>query len=231
MKKQTLFLTALVLCMFSLNIRAYDGIKLNALPDKNHPFKLSPSSDDDEGVKGKIIVTAGVGLNLLGTTLELRYLANAIYDFEGNIAGHNAWPMINAGVDYGLGKQVSVGVAFGYQKVTMNLKDVVAVNDTHYDTWTRIHFAARGDYYIVAKENISLYTGVKLGYNLYAVSSTVPENYYPGYKDNLWYPQPLSAQAHFGFSYFVKGIVGFNAEIGLGYGVPYLFAAGVTVKI
>ncbi|HLC84120.1 MAG TPA: hypothetical protein VJI69_09835 [Bacteroidia bacterium] len=227
MNKKTILLILLSIISVS-SMRAYDGTKLNALSGK--PFHLK-SGADEEGVKGKIIITAGVGLNLLGTTLELRYIGNTIYNFDGNIAGHDAWPMINGAVDYGLGKQVSVGVAFGYQKVTMNLKNVVAANDKHYDTWTRIHFAARGDYYIVAKENISLYTGVKLGYNLYSVSSTVPTSVYPGYTSNLWYPQPLSAQAHFGFSYFVKGMVGFNAEVGLGYGVPYLFAAGVTVKI
>lgn len=233
MKKQTLFLTAFALFVLSLNLSAYDGLKLNALPDKNHPFKLSPSaSDSDEGVKGKIIITAGIGLNFIGTSLELRYLTSPYYYFEGNLNGHKASPMYNVAVDYGLGEKVSVGVAFGYQTIQINFRDIYTTGDSYHDNWTRIHFAARGDYYIVAKENISLYTGVKLGYNLYTVTTTLPANDFPNYTENLGvYPPPVSAQAHFGFSYFVSGIFGVNAEFGLGYGGPYMFAAGATVKI
>lgn len=231
MKKTAALLIAFVYGISSMDLKANDGLKLRSLPDKDHPFILKPADDESEGMKGKILITAGAGLNLLGTTLELRYLANTIYSFDGNISGHTTLPMINAMVDYGLGEKVSVGVAFGYQKVVMNLKNIAVANDSHHDTWTRLHFSVRGDYYIIAKEKINLYTGAKFGYNLYSVSSTVPTSIYPGYTDNLWYPSAMSAQAHFGVSYFVNGMIGFNAEIGLGYGAPYLFGAGLAIKI
>ncbi len=230
MKKQTPVIVAFLFCFLSMNLSAYDGIKLSTLPDKNHPFTLNKKTDDsEEGVKGKIIITGGLGVNFFGTALELRY-AGGYYGY--NNISHKASPMYNLGVDYGLGKQVSVGVAFGYQTTQIIYHDVLVNGDSYHDTWTRIHLSVRGDYYIVAKDEISLYTGIKAGYNMYTTTTNLPLSSFPNYIETLAvYPSPLSLQAHFGFSYFVKGIVGFNAEVGLGYAAPYVFAGGVTVKI
>jgi hypothetical protein len=192
-------------------------------------IKSLKAEDSDEGIKGKIIVSAGVGFNVFGTILEARYLLSSYYDFEGNMDGHTQTPMINVMADYGFARKFSVGVAFGYQTAKVKFRDVYAYGDSQHDTWTRIHLAVRGDYHIVAKENVGLYTGLKLGYNLYTVKTTLRE---PNYLSNLdVYPQPLSIQAHFGFSYYFNGMIGFNTEVGLGYGGPYLFAVGLTVKI
>ncbi|HEY0029250.1 MAG TPA: hypothetical protein VGC65_00715 [Bacteroidia bacterium] len=233
MKNLSILFSALLLSFLSLNLSADNELRLNSLPDKNHPFTLKPqAASDDEGVKGKILITAGIGLNFLGTSLELRYLTSPYYDFSDVITGHQASPMYNAAIDYGLGKQVSVGVAFGYQTVRINMQDVGSPNANYHDDWVRIHLAARGDYYIIANEEVSLYTGAKLGYNLFTVSTTIPKSMEPNYLENLGvYPNPISAQAHFGFSYFVKGIAGFNAEFGIGYGGPYILAVGATIKI
>lgn len=231
MKKQTPLIIAFLFCIFSMNLSAYDGIKLSALPDKNHPFTLNKKVTDDfeEGVKGKIIITGGLGVNFFGTTLELRYITG---NYNSSTMNHQASPMYNLGVDYGLGEQVSIGVAFGYQTTRIIFHDVFVNGDSYHDTWTRVHLAVRGDYYIVANEEVSLYTGVKAGYNMYTATTNLPASSFPNYIETLEvYPSLISLQAHFGFSYFVKGIVGFNAEVGIGYAAPYVFAGGVTVKI
>jgi hypothetical protein len=185
----------------------------------------------DNGIKGKVIIHAGVGLNLLSTNLTVRYALSAAYDGADYIPTFKQIPMINLGLDYGLGKKFSVGAAFGYQTAKGTYD--------HYgfkfiDTWTRIHMAVRGDYHIVAKENVGLYTGLKVGYNIYTVSTTLPDS--PGYTKSdyiadLIKPSTISAQAHFGFSYFFSGVAGLNAEVGLGYGGPYIFALGATFKL
>ncbi|MGZ4035190.1 MAG: hypothetical protein ACXVPU_00885 [Bacteroidia bacterium] len=222
------------LSVFSFNLKASDGLQLNNLPDKNHVSTFKLKKDDGDGIKGKIMITAGIGLNFEGTSLKARYLLSSNYDFSSYNMRANTMPMLNLGVDYGLGKKVSVGVAFGYQTIKLNFTDPSDPNSLSgwTDTWTRIHFAVRGDYYIVANENISLYTGAKIGYNMFTVKSTYPAPSNAEYLDLLdVHPNPVSVQAHFGFSYFVKGIVGFNAEFGLGYGGPYMLALGVTAKI
>lgn len=232
MKKLSLIIV-FAFCILSLNLKAYDGMNLTALPKKDHPFVLKHSAgDEDEGVKGKIIVTAGIGLNWIGTTMELRYLTSNYYDYTDVMTGHQNTPMFNIAGDYGLMERLSVGVAFGYQTVRINFTDISAYGKNDHDTWTRLHFAVRGDYYIVANKNISLYTGAKLGYNIYTVETTISPAVEPNYLQNMnVYTNPISAQAHFGFSYFVNGAVGVNAEFGLGYGGPYMLAIGATVKL
>lgn len=234
MKKLIPFIITGTLIICSFDVGAYEKFKLQQLPAKKQPFIIKSLAQDasDEGVKGKIMATAGVGFNIFGKLLEGRYYLSTYYDFGDNISSSQGSPMYNIGVDYGFAKKFSVGVAFGYQTAVINLKDVVRMGDHYEDRWTRIHMAFRGDYYIVAKENLNLYTGLKFGYNMYTVKTTVPAQYYPGYLSNLDVtPQPLSIQAHFGFSYYFMDMIGFNAEVGVGFGGPYLFAAGVAVKI
>ena len=99
------------------------------------------------------------------------------------------------------------------------------------DIWQRFHFAARGDYYMVARDKFSLYTGLKIGYNRYSMTST-RDVIYPTYTQELNVnPSPVSVQAHIGMSYFWRSMIGFNAELGLGVGGPYVFALGAAVKI
>jgi hypothetical protein len=231
MKKNVSMLIGIAVFFSSLHMSATEGFKLNTEHHQKRSLLQRPAGDSDEGVKDKIMITAGAGLNLLGTTMELRYLANGYYAFEDHVSGHNALPLLNLAVDYGFHEKFSAGVAFGYQKVTMNLHDIITVGDVQHDTWTRLHFAARADYYIVSNDNLNLYTGVKLGYNLYTVTTTIPQQYYPDYTHHLWFPATTCEQAHFGMSYYFSDMVGVNAEIGLGFGSPYLLEAGLAIRL
>ena len=181
----------------------------------------------------------GIGLNLMGPSLQVKYTLSSMWSnssYESMSTKQS--PMFNFGVDYGLSDKFSAGVAFGYQTAKVNI-DSYEYNSntgnsdlvTNTDSWKRIHFAVKGDYHIIAKKHISLYTGVKIGYNKYSMTSTYTK-YDPSYVSRLNVtPSPVSLQAHFGINYYFNGMIGFNAEVGIGYGGPYIFAAGLAVKI
>jgi hypothetical protein len=233
MKRKLLFsMTALILCS-SVNLSAKDNDSQYLLKRKK-PFVISSLKEttSEDGIKDKIMITAGAGLNVLGKLIEARYYLNDYYTFDGNISSSTSSPMFNVAGDYGLGKKFSIGVAFGYQTAKINITNVLTTGDHYYDSWKRTHFAVRGDYYIIAKEKINLYTGLKLGYNVYSVTTNMPANYFPGYLTHLNVtPNPVSVQAHFGFRYYFTEMIGFNTEVGLGFGGPYLFAAGLAIQL
>ncbi len=204
-------------------------------------FKLIEpgKKDDDDGVKGKIIVTAGAGYNFARLNFALRYdLSEYFYDSRnGSSYSINPSPIGNVIVDYGIAERVTAGIAFGYQRTTVNWQrdqynQAGTINSlpNETDTWTRIHLAVRGDYRIIAKKEFGLYTGLRIGYNSYTMTSTYTAHD-PAYPTNLdVHFVPFTVQAHFGFSYWFMGMVGLNAEVGLGYGGPYVGAIGLTGK-
>jgi len=205
---------------------------INKPKEQRNILKVQPlEGNSDDGIKGKFLIGAGAGFNIWATSMEIKYeLSDFWFDNYGYYEDITvtAPPMLNFSVDYGILKNLSAGVALGYQTAK------VTINDAPFqfiDKWTRIHVAARVDYHIIAKENITMYTGLKFGYNSYTMTSTVtPIN--PAYKAELdVYPNPYSIQAHFGFSYFFSDVVGFNTEVGLGVGGPYIGAIGLAVKL
>lgn len=236
MKKLAPFIIAISLCALSFDVKANDGLKLNSPPIKYHPFVIKPITDDeDNGMKGKFIVTAGAGFNFFGYALQVRYNAHHTINY---VQGHQTSPMFFARVDYGLDKKISLGISGGYQTAridypTLEVNNYPGVGSTKYehlyDDWTRVNLAVRGDYYIVSNKNINLYTGLKIGYNSYSVKTNFPDSIAD--MRIVIKANPVCVQAHFGFSYFIKEIVGVNAEFGLGYGGPYMLAAGLTIKI
>lgn len=186
----------------------------------------------DEGVKGKIMVNAGVGLNGTRALLLLQYNG---YDGSPSVPIINSssqLPLINVGVDYGFARRFSFGAAFGYQSIKLNA-NAASNGIAGTDTWTRFHLAGRADYYIVANENLNLYTGLKIGYNMYKVKSTytsIDPSYISDLKTYVSGPLKTGVQAHFGFSYFFNGMIGVNTEVGIAVGGPYYFAAGLGFK-
>ncbi len=231
MKKLITLVSVVVL---SITIAKADDLNLNG-------FKLKPTGETSlfgvkkkgsdrggDGIKGKIIIHAGIGLNLFKTNLDVRYRLSTAWDGAGTYPTIKQSPMINLGLDYGLGKKFSLGAAFGYQTATATLDD--GYGDPLIDKWTRIHFAFRGDYHIIATDNVCLYTGLKVGYNIYKVTTNIPAPFADTYISELSKPSAISTQVHFGFSYFFASTVGINAEAGIGYGGPYILALGVTAK-
>ena len=238
MKKQIIgmaFAGALLMCLNTGNAG-----ELTPSLKKDNTFidiEKKSKSNGDDGVKGKIMVNAGIGLNGTRSFLRLQYNDFSTFDSVNTsgaptITSSSQIPLINVGVDYGFARRFSVGAAFGYQSIKLNANAASnGIEGT--DTWTRFHMAVRGDYYIVANENLNLYTGLKVGYNIYNVKSTysaIFPNYISNLKSNVPGPLTTGFQAHFGFSYFFNGMIGFNTEVGLAIGGPYYFAAGLGFK-
>jgi hypothetical protein len=229
MKKSSLLIFLLIVPSFC---PLYGTNNLSLIISKNnYPISLIRVNDSkDSGIKRKIMITAGVGLNLLGRNLQKTYLKSSNYSFIGNIESHKTSAMFNAGVDYGIRKKISVGAAFGYQKAVINLMHLDNTDDRYFDSWKRVYLALRGDYFLRSKENFDLYSGVSIGYNKYTVTSNVPDTLYPDYLENMDVkPSELTVQGHVGFHYYIKR-VGFNAEAGFGYGAPIIGTFGLTVK-
>jgi hypothetical protein len=226
-------LTSIAALYFSM-LPAFAGNDLPSAPDStvSNTFSIK-STHDDGGAKGKIMVTAGVGFNFTQLNYVVRYESSGYFISLGDgpvISKVSSMPLINIMADYGIGERVSVGVAGGYQKTTVYWGDGSRYFNMT-DDWTRIHIAVRGDYRIIAKKDLGLYTGVKIGFNKYTMVSSTFQAVDPNYINNMHLNlSPVSIQAHFGVSYWFSGIAGLNAEVGIGYGGPYVFAIGATAK-
>jgi len=235
MKNITGFVTAMFICLgVSFAGTDNDASGLRNTNSNNLPLILKKSKKGKGGddIKGKIILTAGVGFNTTAAATEVRYAASSFYSTNQigsfSTTGSSSIPLINVMVDYGIGKKITLGLGFGYQTMKINWTDGVF---NYVDSWSRIAIALRGDYRILARENIGMYTGLRVGYNIYSMTSTYTQ-IDPKYPTELNVsPTAVAVQAHFGFSYYFSGLVGVNAEVGLALGGPYFAAVGVTVKI
>ncbi|HEX8515454.1 MAG TPA: hypothetical protein VF868_04585 [Bacteroidia bacterium] len=235
MRKFILFTSAMMMSGLIIAGPVSKKFQLKPLENKsNSIFRNTVKEGDDDGIKNKAIITAGAGFNLFAASLTLKYAVRSNnFNYYYNINTVQASPIFNFNLDYGLLKNFSVGAGFGFQGARVGITgyDGASGNNYNYEhLWKRYYFAVRGDYYIVANENISLYTGLRLGYNLYSVKST-GRTVEPNLTASYFNLSPAIVHAHFGFSYFIKGIVGINAEVGIGYGGPFIPAVGVTVKL
>jgi len=234
MKKIFPVFSAAFIFMQSFSLQAGHFIELGTLNKK--------SAVQNDGIQGKFMINAGIGGNFLGTALSFKYQLSSFWDDRAEDArfSKSVSPFYHLSVDYGLSRQFSVGVGFGYQTARVEISDYggttyqTTFNSADYpfvDSWQRIYMGVKGDYHILAKDNFSLYTGLRLGYNVYSIKSTVSPHY-PTYTQELNVdPSPVSLQVHIGASYYFNSIVGFNAEVGLGIGVPYVATVGLAVKI
>lgn len=229
--------TMLILCIAFSAGAAVGTPRFTKQKKEDSPLHFAPSKmslvkdNDKEELKGRFLITAGGGFNLLATSLKLKYTFHYINSYDINSV--TAGPIFHAGCDYGILRNLSAGVDAGYQKasVALNYYDENGDLTRYYDNWTRYYFAARVDYHIVAKNNINLYTGLRLGYNSYSISSTGVNPYREYYTPSQLNLATGIVHAHIGFSYFFAGIVGLNAEVGLGYGGPFIGSLGICAKI
>jgi hypothetical protein len=210
------------------DLNMFNPVKLN-LPNGLLKKGKGRSSDD---IKGKMIFTAGVGFNTTTSVTAVRYEASSYWlnTLNGNVSmlSQKSIPLINFMFDYGIGSKVTVGLGFGYQTMTYVWGNTLV---SYTDNWTRYALALRGDYRILAREKIGMYTGLRVGYNFYSMTSTATK-VDPNYASNLSVqPTAVAVQAHFGFSYYFNGMIGANVEVGLAIGGPYYSAVGLTVKL
>ena len=136
---------------------------------------MADSSTTAGSVRGQLMITGGIGANIWGTLLQYNYMSGSYWKNTANTISGSSKPMFVIAADYGLGRRFSAGLAFGYQSAK------VAVSDHYYisagkpipyeDRWKRLHFAVRGDFYFVQLERMNLYTGLKLGYSTFTMTS------------------------------------------------------------
>jgi hypothetical protein len=231
MKKSTLTILFLFMTAVPFSIQAIPSNEKNSISDPNLPFilKKGKSGRGGEGIKGKMIFTLGVGLNAAPTFTAVRYASTAdTIHHNFNVTYTSFAPIYNFIFDYGIVDRFTVGVGLGYQSFNINWGDNT---HTFVDTWKRFAVSARGDYRIVATETIGLYTGLRIGYNIYSLSSTASPFYKNYTTTNTSHPQVFAFQAHFGFSYYFNGSIGVNSELGLALGGPYYASLGLTYKL
>lgn len=197
----------------------------------------------ENGIKNKLIITPGVGVNIMGSYLMYSYAQKSNWKSTGDENYQHittdASLMYNIGVDFGILKFLSMGAAFGYQTAKVNIEahehnPVTKVPGHIIDSWKRVNISTRVDYYMIRKKNVLLYTGMKFGINYYSMTST-QTSLMSDYADKLPLtdvkPWGICTQMHFGCSCYFYNVVGFNSEVGLGIGGPYLATLGLSFKI
>ncbi len=232
MRKSILLVATSWLCAFAAHAGPNDTTN-GALP-----VVLKSESvwkDNSVGIQGKFMLTAGIGFNAVSDVTSINYIQSKFWN--DSLAG-KAWqglavntfsqsPFYNLMLDYGLTDNISAGIGLGYQTMSIQWG---TTNIFFTDNWTRFAPSLRADYHFVAKKKMSLYAGGRLGYNFYSLSSDFSA-YHPAYSKNFdGGPSKGIAQIHGGFSYFIKGFIGINAELGYSYGENYYAGIGLTFK-
>jgi hypothetical protein len=233
MKRTTTFFAMLFMFAFIIPAHSSEGIEFRNGNDNSLPSILKKGKKGgrgSDGIKGKMIFTLGLGFNTTPSVTAVRYASSsdtANHGYRSVLSFSSFAPIYNMMFDYGIADRFTVGLGFGYQSFNIVWGDP---NVSFVDTWKRIAISARADYRIIASETIGLYTGLRVGYNMYTLTSTA-SNYDKSYVDrNTVHPQAVAFQAHFGFSYYFSGMVGANVEVGLAVGGPYYSAVGLTIK-
>jgi len=232
-KTTTLFFTMLVaFCTF--NVYAGDGSD-----SRNGSIVLKKGKGESNGVKGKMMLTVGFGFNSTPIATLVRYQASSYFLDSAHGTGYNMAnrsssfaPLYNIVFDYGISSRFSVGAGLGYQTFSVFWGDNSGGNFYNYtDKWTRLAFSLRGDFHILTRKHFSMYTGIRLSYNTYSMTSNVDTRMFPNYTTNLDVkPQTIGFQAHFGIAYFITENIGINVEVGPAVGGPYYAALGVKFK-
>lgn len=196
---------------------------------------VNDSTAQERGVRDRLVLTAGAGINVLGTTLQLKYEESTYWRSRSATIAGRSTPVFLVAADYGFSPRISAGLSIGYQSATVDVSDNYYLSAgqpiVYADSWKRLHFAVRGDYSFFIQEHLQLYTGLKIGYNVYTMTSerAVVDSLYTSELNVM--PYALSTQVHLGCNYYFNSVVGLNFEFGLGIGGPYLAECGIVVKI
>jgi hypothetical protein len=140
------------------------------------------------------------------------------------IYGSMSVPSISAGYQVGVHQKFSVGGIVGYSSSSYDEGTYYGVD--YKWTYTYIFIGGRGEYHFIDAdiENLDIYAGITLGYNIVSVSS--PSNtLYGNYTAEGSY---LLYGFHAGGRYYFTPKIG--AFLELGYGVGYI-VAGVTFRL
>ena len=196
------------------------------LAQKDTTTHTDTSACRHKSIKGKIYLSAGYGQS----TILWRIYGTFILGYDQH--GISQSIVKNATADYGITKDMSVGVCIAYQTTSGVPQGITYNTGGAIETTTRLNLTARILRYVYCTHNIEIYYGLRFGISHWTDEvGTPPSNYDQyitgpalGYTD-IVYP---SFQVPVGIR-FLEGPIGIHAEIGIG--APYFAEAGLTLKI
>ena len=137
----------------------------------------------------------------------------------------SSMPAIQATYDYGVAKWFSLGAAVSYQSMKIDYSDV---NFGDYNTTLkRLNFGMRALFHYANSGKVDLYSGLRLGYTNWNVSSNSTD---PEYDPNSVFsgggfaPQVVL----FGFRGYFTDHIGLNSELTAG--APHYFSVGLNYR-
>lgn len=181
------------------------------------------------GIKNTKMAFINCSLTAFNTNLEPKY--NLSFSTLNNgstnygIIGFFAGPKYNAFFEYGLSKKIAIALSAGYEKSTIIWGDTLNNTENYTDTWIRYQISLKCNYYFIARPKVHLYMGPQLAYNIIHVSSTGSSIY-----SSRVTPLLITGQVNFGFTYFIKKVIGINAAIGFGFGSCDILTVGLGYK-
>ncbi len=176
--------------------------------------------------KGQIAISAEMGASLLALEWEI---ATELELFK-------APPAFQGNIDYALLDVISIGGAFGYQKISTIERGHVYINTLgQYKTedvivsTTRMNFAYRVLFHYVRSENLDIYSGVRMGLSYYQYSNSSNDlNYSKGsgsFNEFAFAPQIIGL----GLRMYVYKDLAVTTELAIGY--PSFFSFGLTYRL
>lgn len=186
------------------------------------PFSLQAQTE-----KGHIFISAEMGVSLLASQWQAASSPAVIVNTIPAFLGH---------LDYAIIDVITIGGAFGYQKVTtvernhtyMNTLGIIKTEDVNI-TLTRMNFAYRVLFHYVRNENLDMYSGIRMGLNYYQYSTSSKDiNYSLGeesFNEFGFAPQLIGL----GIRLYVVKDLAINTEIGIGW--PSFFSFGLTYRL
>lgn len=178
-------------------------------------------------------IYAGAGLSLVG------FLFDVINVTGGSAVSTTSLPAIQLTYDYALTPKISTGLAFSYQGFGLNVTDYSYYNEDTGNFTTEsfsadlkgYNFAARVLYHYGKKEEVDMYSGLRLGvehWNTITESTVEVVDDFFGNNNTSgtnFAPQIII----FGLRYYVSDDIGFSFESVIG--TPHFLSVGVNYRL
>jgi opacity protein-like surface antigen len=188
-------------------------------------------SKTEKPVAHKSTICLNIGESLVGNLIgSLNNAANL--DYSSNVTSMPAFQMT---YDYQVNNWFSIGAAGSYQMMGVKVK-----NWSYYDesdnlvtedfktSLNRLNVAVRPLFHYGNMERFDMYSGLRIGYTKWNVSTTSTDPNYDALK--LVKGGHVAFQlVMFGLRAYVTDNIGLNCELGLG--GPHYFAVGLNVRL
>ncbi|MFN8345878.1 MAG: hypothetical protein U0X91_12775 [Spirosomataceae bacterium] len=208
------------------------------------------SAAQNEEYRNVISVQSGVSLfsPFRGTLTASQESSDTTVSFSSGTARN--FPQLNLAYDYGVNQWFSIGGAVSYNKVSLDLNDVKYKKTENLGNVTlgvsRVTLGARALFHYGNANRIDMYSGVRLGIGIWAVSanssladSKLDEVFKEAGGGGIWrtllgnklgggFAMPQVQLIAFGLRGYITENIGLNGELALG--SPYFLSAGINFR-